>query len=78
MYETASKLGPRTDAFRQVGPKQWRSVLALTFEAFANTHRTDATWLRTELKREGVAMRMDNALAHLSTLVAQRRQFGCS
>lgn len=79
MYETANaaldsarELGLPADAFRQVGPKQWRRILASIFDAFANTHRTDATWLWTKLKFEGVSAQMDNARSQISPLVAPR------
>jgi len=75
MYETPNKileaareLDLGSEAFRQVSPGQWESVLKNIFEKFANTSETGVTWLWENLKNQGVSFQTDNGLNYIDSL----------
>ena len=75
MYETANKvlesvreLEITSEAFRQVSPNQWESILKSIFEEFATTSNTSATWLWENLKKQGVRFQTENSLNYIVSL----------
>ena len=77
MYDTANKalssageLGLAADRFRQVGPREWRSVLSRIFDAFVNTSDSGVTWLWSHLKRDSVAVQVEDGLREISSMVS--------
>jgi len=77
MYETpntvlaaARELSLSPEDFRQVGPQKWKTIIRQIFESFANTYRTDVTWLWNHLKSSREAVQVNCSLKYLGSLVS--------
>lgn len=76
MFETvnavlasAHELGLGSDAFRQVAPGRWESVLASVLERFTKSRNPDLTWLWEDLKIPGQSIQLSQALDRLGSMV---------